>query len=195
MEIAPWLRTFSHAVVKPTARLFLGMTCKGLENVPERGPLLLAGNHVSNMDGPLVAVAADARRYVRGIGKASLFKIPILGWYLKNAGSVPLERTGDVAAMRWAIDLIARGGCLLVFPEGTRSKDGKRGPAKAGLGFLAASTGAPVVPVRVINTGFPPTKLPVEIRFGEPLRYGGDPGDRAACKAFGESVLDSVFKL
>lgn len=192
---AAWLRRLSHALIWPTAKLLWGFKVSGLEHVPDRGPLIMAANHVSNMDGPLILVGADSRRYVLGIGKAELFRVPVLGWYLKKMGAIKLERAGDVGAMRAAIEHIGGGGCLLVFPEGTRSKDGKRGRAKAGVGFLAGSTGAQVVPVHVINTGAISPKGPVEVRFGEPLRYQGDPHDRAACLAFGELVLDRVFKL
>lgn len=192
---APWLRRASHGIVKPFGRIFLGLKISGLEHIPARGPLIIAANHVSNFDGPMVAVSADSVRYVRGIGKAELFDMPVLGWYLRNTGSIRLDRKGDVAAMRAALDLISGGGCLLMFPEGTRSKDGKRGKAKAGVAFLAGSTGAPVVPAHVLNTGHFPPKAPVEVRFGEPLRFAGDPHDRKSCLEFAESVLDRVFKL
>lgn len=132
---------------------------------------------------------------MRGIGKAELFQVPVLGWYLRNAGAIPLDRRGDVTAMRAARDLVAGGGCLLMFPEGTRSKDGKRGKARAGVGFLAGLTGAKVVPAHVLNTERFPPRGPVEVRFGEPLSFDGDPHDRKSCLDFGELVLDRAFKL
>jgi 1-acyl-sn-glycerol-3-phosphate acyltransferase len=195
LSAAPALRRLSHEVVRPVLRLLWGLKVSGVEHIPERGPVIIAGNHVSNLDGPILAVAAEERRYVHGIGKQELFKVPVLGWYLRNTGSIPLDRRGDVRAMRAAIELVASGHCLLMFPEGTRSKDGRRGPAKAGVAFVAGQTGARVVPVRVTNTDHFPPRGPVEARFGEPLTYDGDPHDRAACRAFGERVLDRVFKL
>lgn len=192
---APLLWRLSRGTVYPLSRALLRLRVSGLERVPASGPLILAANHVSNLDGPIIASSAGRVRYVRGIGKAELFDVPVLGAYLRGTGCIRLDRRGDVAAMRAAIDLIAGGGCLLMFPEGTRSKDGARGPAKAGTGFLAGETRAPVVPVRITNTDRLPPRGPVEVRFGEPLRYDGDPRDRAACLAFGEVVLDRVFKL
>jgi len=157
--------------------------------------VIISGNHVSNLDGPMIAAAAGKVRFVRGLGKAELFEVPVLGWFLRGTGNIRLDRRGDVGAMRAAIGVLAHGGSLVVFPEGTRSKDGKRGRAKAGVGFLAGSARAQVVPVHITNTDRLPPRAPVEVRFGEPLRYEGDPHDRQACLAFGEMVLDRVFKL
>ena len=113
----------------------------GLEHLPREGPLIVAGNHVDLIDGPLLAMAASSVRYMHFLGKAELFSIPILGWYLKRAGAIALDRHhGGVAAMRAAIDVLRRGGCLGLFPEGTRSKTGLPGRPKGGIGFLAGQS-------------------------------------------------------
>lgn len=195
LENAPALRRAGHSLVRPLLRGLFGLKVSGQEHIPERGPVIIAANHVSNLDGPVLAVAAESRRFVRGLGKIELYRVPVLGWYLRNAGTIPLDRKGDVRAMRAAIDLLAAGGCLLMFPEGTRSKTGKRGPAKAGVGFVAAQAKAKVVPAHVINTEHFPPRGAVEARFGEPLTFDGDPHDRAACRKFGEDVLDRAFNL
>ena len=192
---APWLRKVSHWTFLSVVGGVWGIKVSGIENLPQDGPVILAGNHVSVMDGPLIGVAAGPRRYMRGMGKQELFRIPVLGWWLRNTGQVPLERSGDVKAMRWAVDLLKSGGCLLLFPEGTRSKDGKPGRPKAGVGFLAGLTGAQVVPTRSVNTDRFPKPAGLEVRFGAPLRFEGDAGDRAQCLSFGQKVMDRIFAL
>ncbi|MBI3551471.1 MAG: 1-acyl-sn-glycerol-3-phosphate acyltransferase [Elusimicrobia bacterium] len=192
---SPWLRKVSHWIVWTLARVVWRLKVSGLENVPREGPLILAGNHVSIADGPLMGMAAAPKRYMRGMGKQELFKVPLLGWWLRNTGQVPLDRSGDVSAMRWAIDLLRSGGCVGLLPEGTRSKDGKRGRPKAGVGFLAGQTGALVVPTRFINTDKFPKPVKLEVRFGPPLRFEGDPGDRKTCLEFAQKVMDRVFEL
>ncbi len=192
---APWLRRLAYLVCMAAARGIWRFKITGREHVPPQGPVILAGNHISNLDGPLLTMAAVPVRYLRGLGKKELFRIPVLAWFLRNNGYVPLDRSGDVGAMRWAIALLESGGCMQIFPEGTRSKDGRPGAPKAGLGFLAGRTGAAVVPARVVNTDKYLRLARLEVRFGEAMRFEGDPADREACLAFGRRVMDRIFSL
>ena len=82
-----------------------------------------------------------------------------------------------------------------IFPEGTRSTDGRPGRPRSGMAFLAGKTGAQVVPARCVNTDRFARLAPIEVRFGAPMRFGGDPSDRAACLDFGQKVLDRIFTL
>src|SRR5206468_1869693 len=150
---------------------------------------------VSLADGLLLAIAVGPMRYMRGVGKQELFSVPLLGWFLRNVGFVPLDRRGDVSATRWAIDAVKSGGCLEIFPEGTRSKDGRPGRPKAGVGFLAGHTRALVIPAHLVNTDKFPMPAAMEVRFGEGVRFDGDPADRKACLDFGQKVLDRIFAL
>lgn len=192
---APWLRRVAYAILMVPARGLWRFKITGLEHVPAQGPVILAGNHVSNLDGPLLAMAAVPTRYLRGLGKKELFQVPILAWFLRNNGYVPLDRSGDIGAMRWAVELLKSGGCMQIFPEGTRSKDGRPGPPKAGLGFLAGRTGASVVPTHVVNTDRFLRLARLEVRFGPAMRFEGDPADRAACLDFGRRVMERIFAL
>lgn len=168
----------------------------GLEHVPAQGAALIAGNHVSFIDPPLVGWAALPKRSLRYLAKMELFRIPILGWFMRNVGCIPLDRSrADVGAVRAALEVLGRGRCLLVFPEGTRSRDGRPGRPRGGVGFLAGKSGAPVVPARVVNTERFLSLGGLEVRFGEPLRFAGDPADRAQCQAFAELVMQRVFSL
>jgi len=175
---------------------FWRLQVSGLEHIPARGAVIVACNHVANVDPPLVGWAALPVRSLRYLAKRELFRVPVLGWFLRNVGAIPLDRgRSDVAAVRAALEVLGRGRCLLVFPEGTRSKDGRPGRPRGGVGFLAGRSGAPVVPARVVNTDRLLTFRPLAVRFGAPLRFTGDPADRGQCQAFAELVMGRVFSL
>jgi 1-acyl-sn-glycerol-3-phosphate acyltransferase len=120
----------------------------------------------------------------------------MLGWFLSSVGNIPVDRArGDVSAMRAAVDMVRAGGCLGMFPEGTRVKAGKAVTVKAGVGFLARETGARVLPARLVNTDRFPVTRRVEVRFGEPMTFRGDPGDKAACQDFAHALMERIRKL
>jgi 1-acyl-sn-glycerol-3-phosphate acyltransferase len=192
---APWLRRFSHSVVLSLFEGLWGLKVSGLENIPARGPVIVAANHVSNLDGPVLAVAVGEARFMRALAKIELFQVPVLGAFLRRTGSIPIDRRGDVKALRSALDLLERGGCLAVMPEGTRSKTGVPGRARAGLGFLAGQSGAVVVPAHILNTDRFWKFQPLEVRFGPPLRFEGDAADRGRCRIFAQDVLDRLLTL
>ena len=171
---------------------------EGLENVPRSGRLLIACNHLSMVDPPLVAWAIARRRIGHFLGKAELFENPVSAWVLRNLHSIPLDRgRGDVGALRRAMEILEGGACLVLFPEGTRSKTGLPGRPKAGVGLLAADSGAPVVPARVFGTWGFPRGGPLGIRFGRALRFGeeGEPRDKTGYHAFAERAMAAVQGL
>lgn len=195
-ETPPLIRSAPEWLIRDLARVLWGLRVTGLENLPREGPLIVAGNHVSNLDGPLLAAAAASARTLRFLGKAELFRIPVMGWYLRRIGMIPLERRrGDVGAMRAALELLGRGGCLGFFPEGTRAKPDSPLPPKGGIGFLAGESGALVVPARIFNTAGFPWRRPLEVRFGPGLRFSGDRRRREDCLAFARQVMERVFAL
>ena len=163
------LRVWSEAVVRGFLASIWGIKVTGLEHVPLTGPLIIAVNHVSYVDPPLMSVALAPRRRPFGIAKKELFQIPVLGWWLSKTGCLFLDRQGDATAtMRAALDVLKRGGCLSIHPEGTRVKPGEKRAPKPGVSFLAARSGAKVVPVRVVGTAEFPRRAPLEVRIGEP---------------------------
>ena len=139
--------------------------------------LLLAANHVSLFDPPVVG--AGAPRPLHFMAKAELFRVPFLGWLIRNLNAHPVERDGaDAAALRHALLLLREGKALLVFPEGTRGTEGQLQPGRPGAGMLAALSEAPVVPVYVQGTGYAlprgasrPHRARVTVRYGPPLRF------------------------
>lgn len=126
----------------------------GLENLPAEGvPVVYMANHQSYMDIPTIFGFMPVQ--FRIIAKESLFKVPFMGWHLTRAGNIPINRTNRREAMRSisrAADRIREGTPVVVFPEGTRSRDGHLQPLKAGSFKLAVMAGVPIVPLTIIGT-------------------------------------------
>lgn len=190
---AVWRASF--ALSDPLLRLGWRLDVKGLEHLPASGPVIVAGNHISYSDGPILVTAVGHKRLLRFLAKVEAFRVPVLGWYLRQVGVIPLDRgRGDVGAIRSAAAILKAGGCLGVFPEGTRGGSARGKKPKTGVAFLASLTGAVVVPARVVNTDRMILLKRVEIRFGPPLRYEG-PADRAGLQAFAQAVMAKIFSL
>ncbi len=130
-------------------RIFFRLRVYGRENVPRMGGCVIAANHASFLDPPILGTAIRFRA-VRFMARDSLFRFRPFGWFLRRVLVIPLSRErGDVGAMRQGVATLKAGGALGVFPEGTRTPDGELKPAKGGIGFLIAKAGAPVVPVYI----------------------------------------------
>jgi 1-acyl-sn-glycerol-3-phosphate acyltransferase len=147
------------------------------ERVPPEGPVILAANHASALDPPLVG--AGVKRGVHMLARDTLFRFPVFGWLLRKWEAVPVDREGGGAAgLRAILHSLEEGKAILLFPEGTRTRDGKLQPARSGVGLIVVKSGAPVVPVRVFGTYEAygrHMKIPrphrVAIKYGEPLRF------------------------
>ena len=146
----------------------------GLENVPRRGPVILASNHCSEAD-PAIVITATPRRIV-WLGKQELFDIPVFGVLYHFYGVIPVRRfEADLTALRKADEALRRGHVLGMFPEGTRSRDGKLGRGAPGTALIALRSGAPILPVAVSGSeaivlpGSFLRRTPVRVTFGEPF--------------------------
>jgi 1-acyl-sn-glycerol-3-phosphate acyltransferase len=167
-----------------------------VEAIPREGPLIIAANHASNLDAPLVGswLIPKLGRRIHWLGKRELFAWPIVGWVAARGGVHPVDRGGaDVEAFRLASRILDEGHVLFVFPEGTRSPDGALQEARDGLALLALRTGAPIVPIGIggSNRVWPKgQRLPhpgghVVVRVGHPFRPADElaPGtDRRTAK-------------
>ena len=165
-------------VVRLLLRGFLSVKCSGAERVPEKGPVILASTHQSFLD-PLLTAAVISRPQCF-LARASLFRVTGFSWLIRSLGSVPIRRSGASAreGLRVCTQVLERGRVLVMFPEGTRSRDGRLQPLKSGVAFVAKRSGAPVVPVLTAGTfaAWPRhRKLPriaaVSLHVGKPLFF------------------------
>ncbi len=165
----PAVYAFSRFVCWLMLRAFWRLEVVGVEHIPPTGPLIVACNHVSYFDPP--ALGAAATRPIAYMAKGQLFAIPLLGRLIAALGAFPIERSrGDVAALKAAAALVARGAALGIFPEGTRNRHGGVKP-QMGVALLASWTGAPVVPAYVAGTERVARFRRIRVGFGEPLRF------------------------
>ncbi len=181
----PMTRTYSTAmtVCSPIVRGWGRLEVSGLDELPEHGPVLLAGNHDSYWDPVAVGVAALGRRQIRALAKSSMWRIKGLNVVLDGMGQIPIDRgKADASALERAIVELRGGACIGIFLEGTRSR-GRPLRARSGLGRLAeAAPEAAVVCCSVIGTtDIPrfPTRPLVRIRFFRPEGGGLQPGESA----------------
>ena len=159
------------------ARTFFRLRVYGGENIIEDGPALLAMNHQSFLDPPFAGICC--RREIFFLARKTLFDVPVLGFLLKRINVIGVDREGsDVSAMKSVLRVIREGSCTIVFPEGTRTRDGNLLPARPGAGLIIAKTLAPVVPMRIFGAfeAFPrntkwPRRSPITIVIGGPLRF------------------------
>jgi 1-acyl-sn-glycerol-3-phosphate acyltransferase len=198
-------------VLGPVLRLVFRPKVEGLENVPRSGPVILACNHLSFSDSiftPLVM-----KRKVTFVAKAEYFTGKgIKGWlsrmFFVGAGTIPVDRSGGEAAQA-ALDTLLRvlreGNIAGIYPEGTRSPDGRLYRGKTGVARLALESGAVVVPVALLNTDeiqptgtLIPTVKRVRMRIGQPLdfsRYASSRGDRFVERAITDEIMFELMAL
>jgi glycerol-3-phosphate dehydrogenase (NAD(P)+) len=182
------------AILVPSFLVYLRMQRVGREHLPRSGPLLLASNHRSFLD-PFV-IGTLVQRPVYYMAKRELFEKPWQAWILNALGAFPVDRgAGDRDAMDTARAILARGDCVVVFPEGTRVRSGGLGDPRRGIGRLALETGAPVAPVAVIGSdavrrGWRIRPRKVRLRVGRPLHY---PTVESCSPALASAVTERIW--
>ena len=162
------------------SRLFLRYRTRGVEHVPASGGVLLAANHASYADIPLLG--CGIRRRLFYLGRADLFPHPFVNRLVRSIGWIPLKHDRwDHEAFRTTVALLKAGKTVVIFPEGTRTPNGALQPGKAGIGLLVAAAQCPVVPVylrgtyEVLPMGAARFRLhPVEVLFGESMDFRED---------------------
>ena len=167
------------------------------ERVPADGPVIFAANHQSFWDVPLLATYVD--RPVSFMAKEELFKVPIFGSIIRNLHAFPVRRgASDKTAIKTALGILKSGECMAIFPEGTRSKDGKLGKVGAGVSLLASMSKATVVPVAIVGTRkiFGKKFLPkVAVLYGEPMRFDAEHADKQALNDFSEKLMERIREM
>ena len=170
------------------------MRVLGAENVPPTGPVIIACNHISYFDPPLLGTACPRR--IRYMAKRELFNIPILGPLITSFGAYPVDRSGTpMAAVRRSVEVLRRGEVIGIFPEGTRNLDGTV-EAREGVALLASLGKAAVIPAAVIGTREAARFRRFEVVFGRPLRLpAGRKATREELANFTDQVMQAIRKL
>ncbi|MCK5785524.1 MAG: 1-acyl-sn-glycerol-3-phosphate acyltransferase [Candidatus Sabulitectum sp.] len=187
-------------IIVTLAVVLFRMKVENRKNFP-RGSLILAGNHISNWDPPFIAAAVP--RAVHFMAKSSLFKTRFLSWAMYKLGAFPINRRSAVnsGALNTAIELVNQGEAVIIFPEGTRSRNGKMLTAKAGVGYIAHATGAPVLPFFLKGMDDPKSTLLFKSRFRvtfgrkiEPEEYE-EMYEQGGAGRSAEYILDKVKEI
>lgn len=154
-DLDPWMLAMSMGVRGLLAGLTRIRVEGAIDAIPREGPLIIAANHASNLDVPVIAsslMPKSGRRW-QWLGKRELFDWPVVGPIAIRGGVHAVDRdAGDVEAYRLAKKILDDGHVLFVFPEGTRSRDGALQPARDGAAVLALRTGAPIVPIGIAGS-------------------------------------------
>lgn len=180
---------------------------EGMKNVPSRGPVILAVNHASHFDPPLIGCLLP--RHISFFARKTLWFNKAASWWLDSVGTIPVDRDGDsdIAAMKATLNTLKNGGVLTLFPEGTRSPDGNLQTAKPGIGLIAAKSQATVIPCRIFNSNkvlskgsaLPNFNLSVHMRYGQPLAPAVyDPGREAGKERYqivADRIMAEIAKL
>ena len=174
------------------------------ERLPQEGPVILAANHASYLD-PLL-IGSSVRRPIHYLARESLFRFPVIASVLRSWKAVPVDREGGGAAgVRAILTRLASSHAVLLFPEGTRTRNGSLQTARSGVGLITLKSGASVVPVRVFGTYAAlgrnhrvPRPLPVAVKFGRSLRFDGarkeaDGCGKARLKELYQKVSDEIM--
>lgn len=198
----------SYAVSRHLVRLIFSTYFRGevynAHNVPERGPVIIASNHVGYID-PFCVGAAVNRR-ICYLCRESAFKWPIIGYLLKKWNAVPVDRDGkNPRGLKAVLDRLKDGEAVMLFPEGTRTYDGTLQRAKPGIGLLVAQSQAPVLPVRIFgmweafnrHMKFPRPKK-VKVVFGELISFDEKieklkNSDRESAKLVYQEIADGIM--
>lgn len=167
---------FFHYLTTGLYQAFFRGEVAGLDHLPTSGPYLIASNHTSHLDPPIVG--AQVARQMRFFARKTLWNNPLSSWWLDQTECIPVDRdSGDVGAIRRVLQALHEDRAVVLFPEGTRSPDGHLQKPKAGVGLMACKTGAPVVPCRIYGSfaafgkgdKLPHLGTPITVVFGPPI--------------------------
>jgi 1-acyl-sn-glycerol-3-phosphate acyltransferase len=197
-KLSPGIYGAIRVLTRAIMRFKFDLRSLGTEKMPAGGGVIIASNHASFLDPPLIG-ASMRRRLVRFMARDTLFENKFLGWFYHRLGVVPLSRErGDVAAIKTAIRLLKEGQCVALFPEGTRTLDGHLQNAKGGIGFLISKAGVPVLPCYIDGSyeawpkgGKKIKSVPITITYGDPIQ----PAELLLSNDRGKVDFDAIGRL
>lgn len=202
---------FKHVLLGPGLKVYYHPWSEGLENVPEEGPAILASNHLSFSDSVFLPLVLD--RKVQFLGKSEYFtgkglKGAATRAFMTGVGTIPVHRGGgkaSEAALRTALQVLSSGDLFGIYPEGTRSPDGRLYRGKTGVARIAIESGAPIVPVAMIGTDVAqpigkrvPSRVEIGVKIGvpiDPTPYRGRQDDREALRELTDTVMKAIQAL
>ncbi len=196
---------FTAITCRVVFRLFFRWRVHNRERVPLVGPAILASNHASFVDPPMSG--SPLPRSINYLARESLFKNPILRWYIESLSAVPVDRDGGGAkGLKIILDRLLHGEVILLFPEGTRTPNGQLQPVRSGVGLAVIKSDAPVIPVRLFGTyeAFGrhlkwPQPKPVVVKFGRPIDFSAARAEAKVCskarlKDLYQEVADKIME-
>ncbi len=192
-----------YTLCKAVANIGFQYRAFGQENIIEDGPAIMAANHQSYLDPPLVGITCRAELYY--LARKTLFENKLFGSILSGVNALPVDLLkGDLTAVRTVINLLKQGHRTVIFPEGTRSLTGEIQQARPGIGLIIAKTLAPVVPMRIFGSfqawpkGGKITPHPVTVVVGRPIRFNKEDlgtKNREAYQKISEQVLATIAAI
>ncbi len=204
LRMTPFYGFFHYLATSIHGMWFRGEVA-GTENFPTDGPFLIASNHASHLDPPVVG--CHVPRQMRFFARKSLWNVPVLGWWLDQVETIPVERdSGDIGAIKRVIQALKENRAVVLFPEGTRSLNGQLQKAKPGVGFMACKTGVPVVPCRVYGSfeafgkgsAIPRLGTSISVVFGPPIpasEYDDPTTGKARYEIAAQRIMDRIAAL
>jgi 1-acyl-sn-glycerol-3-phosphate acyltransferase len=203
-----WL--LRHVVGGPAMNAYFRPWAEGIENVPEEGPAILASNHLAVIDSFILPLVLT--RKIQFLGKSDYFtgtgiKGRAVAGFMRGVGTVPVDRSGGRAdgALKTGLKVLRKGGLFGIYPEGTRSPDGRLYKGKVGVARLALESGAPVIPVAMVGTEKAqplgkvlPKPVSIGVKLGAPLdfsRYAGMENDRVVLRSITDEIIYAIMDL
>ncbi len=179
---------FAIGLVSGVLKILTFYKVKGKENIPHEGAFLLCSNHRSWVDA--IYLAAGCNRPLTFMAKEELFTVPVLGRLIKSLGAFPIKRgRGDAAAVMATLKIMKKGGTTLIFPEGTRMKNGQRKQVSSGIVRLAMQAGVPILPAYVSRNA---------VTYGKPIYYSEhmeNAQNTQEMQKLADELMDNIYSL
>lgn len=195
-----------HYIIRVAFDMFFRGEVAGTNHFPKTGPFLIAANHASHLDPPMIGTHVP--RQMCFFARRTLWHGGIASWWLDTVGTIPVDRDGgqDISALKRVLRALGEGKVTILFPEGTRSPDGRLQAPKPGMGFIACKTQVPVVPARIFGSfeafgkgaKFPRLGTPLTVVFGRPIPPAtyDDPGaGKERYQLASQRIMTEIAKL